>query len=77
MEHDSEYVVDVEVDDRRLDTESEYAGDLLVVPVPCEIREAASARYAPQESDVRPRRMMEGQQDRRNSDDDGTFQNAE
>src|SRR5262245_7840422 len=63
IEHDSQYVVDVEVENRGLDAEGEYAGDLFVVPVPCEIREAASARDAAQESDVRPRRVMEEQQD--------------
>ena len=70
-------MVDVEVENCGLDTESEYAGDLLIVLVPCEIREAASTRDAAQESDMRPRRMMEEQQDRRNSCDDDTLQNAE
>ena len=74
---DSEYVVDVEVENCGLDTESEYARDLFVVPVLCEIREAASARDAAQESDVRLGRVMEEQQDRRNSCDDDTLQNAE
>jgi hypothetical protein len=70
IERDSENVVDVEVENRGLDAESEYARDLLVVPVACEIRIGASTRDPVQESDVGPRRVMQDQQDRHNSGQD-------
>ena len=50
IEHDSEHVVDIEVDESGLHPESEDTGNSLIIFVAGEIREAASTRDTPQEN---------------------------
>jgi hypothetical protein len=77
IKHDSEYVIDVEVDDSGLDPQSEHTVDSLIILVPCKIREAASTRNTAQEGNVRTRDALKEQQDRYDGRNDDTFQNAE
>jgi hypothetical protein len=77
IEHDSEHVVDIEVDESGLHPESEDTGNSLIILMAGEIREAARTRDTPQESDVRVRHASQEQQDRCDSGNENSFQDAE
>ncbi len=70
-------MIDVEVDGSGLDPESEHTWDSLIILVACKVREAASTRDTAQEGNVRSRHGLKEQQDRCDSRNDDTLQNAE